>query len=402
MNILFLSIGEFANIEAGSVHVDLVRQLSIDGNEVYVACKNERRNGKPTYLKDEFDLHVLHVKTGNIKTKNLIEKGLSTLLLENQYLRAIKKYWADVKFDVVLYHTPPITFTKTIKYIKKRDNAKSYLLLKDIFPQNAVDMGMFAKNSLLYRYFRRKEKAMYKVSDKIGCMSSANCKFLISDNPEIQIDKIEISPNSKAIKNVSISNEDRQMILIKYGLPTDKTIFVYGGNLGRPQGVPFILQCLKKCEDISDAFFLIIGSGTDYHLLEEYYLNEKPKNVMVRAGLPKQEYEMLVNACDVGLVFLDYNFKIPNYPSRILSYMQSHMPILCVTDPVTDVGTDMVQGNCGWSCMSNDAEGFYKKILEILEDDIKAKGENSYNYLAENFDVRIVAGKLINSINNIR
>lgn len=401
MKILFLSVGEFANIEAGSVHIDLVRQLAEEGHDVYVACKNERRNGVPTSLKDEYGLHVLRVRTGNLKRTSQIEKGLSTILLEYQFLHAIKKYWKGICFDLVLYHTPPITFTKVIKYIKRRDHAKSYLLLKDIFPQNAVDMGMFKGNSLIYKYFRKKEKAMYAVSDGIGCMSLANCRYLKENNPEIPEGRIGIIPNSISIREVNITPHERNDILHKYGLPSDKKIFVYGGNLGRPQNVPFIIECLKKCRDIDGAFFLIVGSGCDFQIAMDYYQDAKPENVMVMKGLPKRDYEMLVNACDVGLVFLDYNFKIPNYPSRILSYMQSSMPVLCVTDKVTDVGTDMVKEDSGWCCLSNDPNAFRSKVLEVLEDDIKIKGLNSLRYLKEKYDVKKVAKDLIKCINDI-
>ena len=401
MKILFLSVGEFANIEAGSVHIDLVRQLAEDGHDVYVACKNERRNGVPTSLKDEYGLHVLRVRTGNLKRTSLIEKGLSTILLEYQFLHAIKKYWKGICFDLVLYHTPPITFTKVIKYIKRRDHAKSYLLLKDIFPQNAVDMGMFKGNSIIFNYFRKKEKAMYAVSDGIGCMSLANCQYLKENNPEIPEDRIGILSNSISIREEHITEDERMEILLKYGLPTDKTIFVYGGNLGRPQNVPFIIECLKKCRDIEDAFFLIVGSGCDFHIAMDYYQDDKPENVMVMKGLPKRDYEMLVNACDVGLVFLDYNFKIPNYPSRILSYMQSSMPIFCVTDSVTDVGEDIEKGQCGWSCPSNDSDAFRAKIFIILKENLKQKGANSLQYLKEHFDVKITAKTLVNNINNM-
>lgn len=401
MNILFLSVGEFSNIEAGSVHIDLVRQLADYGHNVFVACKNERRHNKPTSLTYESGLNVLRIKTGNIKNTNVIEKGISTILIEYQYLSMIKKYWGNIKFDVVLYHTPPISFTKVIKYIKQRDNAVSYLLLKDIFPQNAVDMGMFKKKSILYKYFRLKEKALYAISDKIGCMSQANIRFLLNDNPEIPLNKVEISPNSIAIRDVFSNTDNRLKVLQNYGLPIDKTIFVYGGNLGRPQCVPFIVECLKQCEDVLDAFFLIIGSGTDFHILADYYNTDRPSNVKVMSGLPKREYEALVNACDVGLVFLDYNFTIPNYPSRILSYMQSSMPILCVTDPVTDVGRNLEDANCGWSCMSNNPKNFRTKILEIIKEDISLKGHNSLKYLKENYEVSVVAKNLTNSINNI-
>ena len=62
--------------------------------------------------------------------------------------KALKKYFPDVRFDLVLYSRTPITLVGVVEYIKKRDHAKTFLLLKDIFPQNAVDLGMLQKDGL--------------------------------------------------------------------------------------------------------------------------------------------------------------------------------------------------------------------------------------------------------------
>lgn len=75
----------------------------------------------------------------------MIEKGINMMLIQQRYIRAIRTFYNQVKFDLVLYPTPPITFLKVVEYVKKRDGAQSYLMLKDIFPQNAVDIGMMKK-----------------------------------------------------------------------------------------------------------------------------------------------------------------------------------------------------------------------------------------------------------------
>src|SRR5699024_8531098 len=134
----------------------------------------------------------------NITKTSFLEKGISTLLLEYQYIKAIKKYLYLESFDLILYSTPPITFNSVIKYIKKRDNALSYLLLKDIFPQNEVDLGLFKKHSIINMYFRYKEKQLYRNSDAIGCMSKANVNYIIKNN-KIKKEKIEVNPNSVQI-----------------------------------------------------------------------------------------------------------------------------------------------------------------------------------------------------------
>ena len=114
------------------------------------------------------------MQIGNIQKTNLIEKGISTLEIEQQYINAIKKYFNNEKFDLVLYATPPITFCKVIEFVKKRDGAFAYLMLKDIFPQNAVDLCMLKKSGfrgIAYKYFRSKEKHLYEISDKIGLIT---------------------------------------------------------------------------------------------------------------------------------------------------------------------------------------------------------------------------------------
>src|SRR5690606_28874945 len=93
----------------------------------------------------------------------------------------------------------PITFCGVVKYLKKRDNLMSYLLLKDIFPQNAIDLNLLSNRGLkgiIYKYFRKKEQKLYKYSDYIGCMSQANVKYIL-DNNNLSKDKVEVNPNSE-------------------------------------------------------------------------------------------------------------------------------------------------------------------------------------------------------------
>ena len=164
MNVLFLTTGRIDSIEQHSIYPDLLRYFRNKGHHVYTVGSYERREGKETNLIENHGAHMLYVKIGNLTQTNLIEKGISTVRIERQYLSAIKKYFSNVKFDLILYSTPPITLVKVVEYVKKRDGAKTYLLLKDIFPQNAVDLGMMNKKGvkgLLYKFFRRKEKDLY-------------------------------------------------------------------------------------------------------------------------------------------------------------------------------------------------------------------------------------------------
>lgn len=387
MNILFLTLLDFNSIDERNIYTDLLREFYKNGHSVYVISPVEKRKNQETKLLNTDKATILKLKIGNTQKTSNIEKGISTISIEPLFIAGIKKYFSDVKFDLVIYSTPPITFCNAIEYVKKRDGAKTYLLLKDIFPQNAVDLGMMSKSGikgLIYKVFRNKEKKLYRISDYIGCMSQANVEYVLKHNPEINPEIVEVCPNSVEVVDMSVDEKTRDEIRRKYDIPLDKKVFVYGGNLGKPQGIDFMIECLKSQEKNTDVYFLIVGDGTEYGKIETYVENDKPKNVRLMKRLPKEDYDKMVAACDVGMIFLDHRFTIPNFPSRLLSYMQAKIPVLAVTDPNTDIGKVIVDGGFGWWCESNDVDGFTALISKIKTDkDIQ--GENGWNYLVSHY-----------------
>ncbi len=397
MNLIFLTLVKIYSLEERGIYHDLLRKFRDEGHNVYVVTPTERRDGKNTKLIALDGIKILTVKTLNIQKTNIIEKGVGTLAIEYQYLKAIKKYFKDIKFDLVLYSTPPITLAKVILYLKKRDSALTYLLLKDIFPQNAVDMKMMKKGGFLYKAFVKKEKKLYRTSDYIGCMSPANKEFLLKNNPEIDSSIVEVNPNTiKPIESESTEDE-RKYIRNKYKLPLDKKIFVYGGNLGKSQGVEFLLQTIN-CASEMNAYFLIVGSGTMYSFIEKWFALNNPKNATLLSGLPKSDYDKLLKVCDVGMIFLHKDFTIPNFPSRFLSYLEMKMPVLAATDVNTDIGKIIVENNCGFWVESGEIELIKEKISTLISDDIlfhKMK-YNSFELLKKEYKVD-VSYELINS-----
>lgn len=386
MNVLFLSLLSFDTLDEENIYTDLLKEFSNRGDNVYVVSPIERRFKKSTYIIEEKNVKILRLKIGNIQKTNIIEKGISTVILEYQIIKGIKKYFNNIKFDLILYSTPPITFYKAIKYIKNRDKAISYLMLKDIFPQNAVDIGILSQSgikSIIYKYFRKKEKQLYYISDYIGCMSEANVKYIIQHNKELNENKIEICPNSINVKDKSIDENIRKQIREKYSIPYNKKIFIYGGNLGRPQGIDFIIECLEYEKDNNDIFFIIVGDGTEFKKIFQYINNHNLNNVKLMNKVPKDEYDKLVAASDIGLIFLDYRFTIPNFPSRLLNYMQAKLPVIAATDLNSDIGIEIEKGKFGWSCNSNNVVDFDKCIQKALKNQLDR--EDEWKYLEENF-----------------
>jgi len=365
MNVLFLTIA-YPDKNDRNLYSDLMQEFYHRGYSVYVLCSSERRVGKATEYSNENGIMVLRQWTLNLTKTNILEKGLSTVLIEKQFIMAIKKYFVDVKFDLMIYSTPPITFENVICFIKKRDACFSYLLLKDIFPQNAVDLGMMSRGGLIWRYFRYKENCLYNVSDFIGCMSKANVEYVLKNNHELSVAKVEECPNSikpKVFKNDLIT---ARKLREKYHLPSKAVICMYGGNLGKPQGLDFLIDILKEINNRDDIFFLIVGSGTEYARIEAYLSKTGQSNARLMRFMPKDDYDQLMLACDIGLIFLHPNFTIPNFPSRLTAYMEAALPILASTDVNTDIKDVLVDGGCGLWVKNGDIETFMAKLDQLV------------------------------------
>ena len=340
MNILYLSAVPFKIGKNLSIYTDLIQELNNFGDKITVLSIDSSL--KPFQVKkvSQEDIDLVHIGSFQLYNVNIFRKGLSIVSLPFFMKRAIKKI--DIsKFDVILYETPPITWARIVKEIKKKNKIKSFLMLKDIFPQNAVDIGLMKKNSFIFKYFKRKEKLLYKVSDYIGCMSKGNMEYIIKNNSEIPKEKVCYFPNTKkdtGNKKVNFNKEKLQ--------------FVYGGNMGLPQGVLNIALAISYFKNDEDIEFIFVGKGTEWNKINEYF--KEQKNVKVLESLPREEYEELLSKCDAGFIFLDSRFTIPNYPSRTLAYLEKGIPIIAATDKNTDIKNLILDNRVGlWSCSDN-------------------------------------------------
>ncbi len=385
--LIFLSLIRIDNLNDRGIYHDLLREFANHGYNVTVVCPVERSTNVSTRIIKTSMVTILQVKTLNIQKCNIFEKGLSTLTLNLLFKRAIRKYIIDVKFDIILYSTPPVTLTNLISWLKFKNNAKTYLLLKDIFPQNAVDLGYFRVDSFLHRYFSMVEKKLYRISDKIGCMSPANVNYLAQRFPEFS-NKLEVNPNCIDLSLIPVIKETKKQIRSRWDIPLNATVFLYGGNLGKPQGLDFLLEIINACKhQVPDAYFLIVGDGTDYRKITDWFKLNKPVNARIIQKLAKNEFDPLAYSCDVGLILLRKEFTIPNFPSRLLTYLENKIPVLAITDINSDIGMIAEKNNFGKWVLYGDLKESIKQIIffNYKSDYRQQFGENGFSFLHKNY-----------------
>lgn len=375
MNIVFLTLGYPGDIASGGLYPDLMTQLARKGHSVVVYRQDETRfSGKPEFLWHD-TVKVVSIPSGKITKTRFLQKTINLFLYEKKLSRVIERINENRKIDLLMYSTPPINFNTTVVKLKKKYACLTYLLLKDIFPQNAVDLGLFTQKSPIFFHFKKKESRLYTISDMIGCMSPANKEYLLAHNSEISSEKIHISPNCIfPSKYFEITKEKK--VLQSMGIPSKKMNIVYGGNLGKPQGIPFLIEIISLIESRMNTHLAIIGNGTEYEVISRYIKQNAIRNTCLFPFMEKKAYIDVLKAMDIGLVLLDARFSIPNFPSRLLDYLDCCLPILACTDIVCDVKQQICDEGAGVWCKSGDLTGFENCVnsLEIYPEKLQSMG----------------------------
>jgi glycosyltransferase involved in cell wall biosynthesis len=373
-----------------NMYTDLTSEFLRNGHDVYVAAPHNNA----TLMNIEEGIKVLRIKTLPLFNTSFIKKGIANILLPYQYKNSIKRYFKDIYFDLVITPTPPITFIATISFLKKKNHAKIYLILRDIFPQNAKDLGII-KNPIIFNYFRRKEKKLYRIADSIGCMSQKNIDFVYAHNKKVDLKKLHLLPNWTRVNEINSSDI---CIRSRYNL-INKFVAIFGGNFGIPQKIEFLIEVAEKLEK-KDIIFLFVGEGTEKSKLRKMVLDKNLENVRIIDQLPRDEYLEFLKACDIGLINLSNKFTIPNIPSRTLSYWSLRLPVLAAVDENTDYGELLEKSGGGLWSVTGDTEAYIANLISFYENPEKKKrmGENGYNYLVKELNSEIAYKTIISRI----
>lgn len=380
--ILFISIA-WPDKGNRNLYKDLMDEFRDHGHKVFVVCSDEKLLAKSHY-EEEDGINVLRVKTLKLTKTGILDKALALTTLGYRLKKQINKHFQNNQFDLIIFPTPPITLSRFLKNIKRKYNAKLYLLLKDIWPYGFRDLGVIKENGLAWKYFKSHEKRIYKISDYIGCMSEQNVSFVKENYPWVE-NKIEVNPNS--VKITAQEKPDREFLKNKYDIPTDSILFLFSGNLGLGHGLEFLVKVIKELEHYTKSFFLIGGSGTHYEYVKSQL--SKNKNVFVYKYLPKKDFNKILTSSDVGLILLSDKYNYPQFPSRLLGYLNAKIPVLCAINKNTDIGEVVEKNKVGISSIHGDIESFKDAVYKLSENKNirKTMGENGFKLLQKEYTV---------------
>jgi glycosyltransferase involved in cell wall biosynthesis len=390
MKILFITLVRITSLEEHSLYMDLINEFWKQGNEVTVLSTSERRYNEESSILTKPKLKVCRVKCPNIiQNSNEFSKGMATFLIPFSLIRYSKKMLREQEFDAIITTTPIVTFVHVVNYFCNRQKKRptTYLLLKDMWPYGMIPQRfcfLYFSKMIFCLILLLNAKSLYKNSDNIGCMSKQNVSFLLSKEKKLNSQKVHVCPNAitptdyqKIVKNDEIFD--------RLGIKRNSLKLIYGGSIGYPQDVKYIIKCLKRMENENGVDFIIIGKGTDFPKLEKAFPRNSNSNVHIFSFLPNKDYIQILRNCDVGLIFLGYNSDLPRFPSRMLAYMELSIPIIAATSNCTDIGEIIENNGFGLKVSSNSVMDFVFAVRKISTMDYKKMGNRGRIFLENNY-----------------
>lgn len=381
MKVLFVTIA-WPQPGERNLYSDLMDEFITWGHEVLVLSAEERVTKSSVVT--EKGIMILKVPTSKIRKVNKLKKAIALFSLGSTLKRELLRNFPDLKIDLIIAHTPPVTLSGMLHSLKSKFNAPLYLLLKDIWPHGPADLGIIIKNGILFKYFRLHERRIYKTADFIGCMSPMNMEYILKNNGYLEKEKVEVCPNTITPRSLVLKTA-RSVIREKHKVPEDATVFIFSGNIGKAHGIDFYLEAIGKLADFKKAYFLIGGSGQFFDFAVREINRKGLTNIGTYRRLPADDFDQLMLVCDVGVILLDVNYSVPQFPSRLLAYLEAGKPVLCSVNNKTDIGDIVMKAGCGISTINGDLSSFIKAIEFFCDDRnsdlVQRMGDNSLELL---------------------
>lgn len=378
---------------SGAVQLrDLSLKLQELGNEVTVLYSDPDLD-TAWKLESLGGVDVLRLRTMKIRDRNYFMRTLAEVTMPFFMMHAVSvsplrgRLW-----DGVVWYSPSIFFGPLVAFLKRRCRCKGYLILRDIFPAWAVDMGLMGKG-LPYLFFRWFEKYQYRIADVIGIQTPGNFEYFPENARSLA--RIEVLHNW-----LTMGGGKRCSIDIRSTKLSGRKIFVYAGNMGVAQSAFIFAQLAKHMEANRRLGFLFVGRGSEAERICSFIESEGLSNALFFDEIDPDEISSLFEQCHVGLVALDPRHQTHNIPGKILSYLACGIPVLARINENNDLFGMIEQKEIGLVTAENSItrlEMMAAQLLELVSVDT-ALGDRCRSVFTDLFSTEVAARKIVRGL----
>lgn len=344
-------------------------------------------------IEDYHGVTVARLKTPQSKDVNYARRTLAELVMPYAMIRNFKvSPIADRQFDAVVWYSPTIFLGPIVRWLKGRGAAKSYLILRDIFPQWAADMGIISRGAV-FKFLDSIANYQYRSADIIGVQTPGNLGFFADGQISGLTARLEVLHNWLAD-----APDTGCAIDVGRTALAGRRIFVYAGNMGAAQDMDKLVRLAIALKDRSDIGFLFVGRGSEVERLRA--MAAGLTNILFEDEIDPADIPGLYAQCHVGMICLDGRHKTHNIPGKFLSYMQAGLPVLASVNAGNDLVAEIENAGVGLASVDPDGADLAPMAIALAGDDWSgpAVAERCRTLSRERFSVEAAVRQIVAAV----
>ncbi len=327
---------------------ELATELVRGGNEVTVITSTQDISSTvKVEIKNGYN--VCYVKAGKSDHISRISRAFSEMLLPFIVWQKAKTEIRQIKPELIVWYSPTIFWGWLAYRISREFKAYRYLILRDIFPRWALDVGHISRLNPAYWLFCAFEQFQYQVADRIGVQSPSNLDYFRLST--------SLAPKTEVLWNWGALSQDkpcgnryRKLLSLE-----NKVVFFYGGNMGVAQRVDRLLSLAANLSEERSVHFVLVGEGSEREQLKKNIAARSIKNITILPPASQEEFSEMLAEFDVGIVLLDPMLSTHNIPGKLISYAAAGKPILADVNEGNDVIELLRSNRAGLTSVNNES-----------------------------------------------
>jgi glycosyltransferase involved in cell wall biosynthesis len=338
---------------------DLALELARQGHRPVVLTP-VNGPGAQWNLEEVEGVQVLRVRAPRTKDVWLIKRAIAEWLLPWMLLRGLRASpLRDERWDGIVWYSPTIFLGPLVRKLKLRHGCRAYLIVRDLFPDWAVDAGVMRKG-MVYRYFKAVERYQYRQADVIGVQTPSNVPLVARDAPDGA--RIEVLHNW--LSPPILGQQGGDVVGLRH--LKGRILYVYAGNMGVAQDVNAFVDLAERLRERRDVGFVFVGRGSELTKLRDRA--KTLGNVIILDEIEPTALSELLRQCHVGIIALHPAHATHNIPGKLLTYLHAGLPVLARVNPDNDLVELVEREAVGLAVCGDDLELLCAHACRLADD----------------------------------
>lgn len=292
--------------------------------------------------------------------------------------------------DLVICIAPSIFNAPFALLTTRISRAKSWLHIQDFEIDAALQLNMLPKNNLFTNWAKQAEQVLLKRFDLVSTISTRMLERLLDKG--VAETQTYLFPNWVNLNEIVPLDKEHNKYRDRLGISEQDIVVLYAGNMGKKQGIEYIVEAANTLREHSFIHFVLCGDGAVHD--EMVQLATGLENLHFLPLQPIDRLNDLLNMADIHALPQRANAADLVMPSKLTGMMASGKAIIAMAEQGTEI--DQVISKTGIVIPPEDTQALSNAILNLAKNEPlrKALGFRAREYAESHWGYRDILDRV--------